>query len=46
MEIKIYLPKSFDSSRIISAIARTSLELKNISMNIGLENTTVQHLGK
>ena len=35
-----------DSSRTISALARTALELKNISMNLGLENSTFQHLGK
>ena len=31
---------NLDSSRAISALARTSLELKNISMNLGLENST------
>ena len=43
--LKVQFP-NLDSSRTISALARTSLELKNISMNLGLENSTFQHLGK
>ena len=43
--LKVRFP-NLDSSRTISALARTSLELKNISMNLGLENSTFQHLGK
>ena len=43
--VKVRFP-NLDSSRTISALARTSLELKNISMNLGLENSTFQHLGK
>ena len=42
---KVRFP-NLDSSRAISALARTSLELKNISMNLGLENSTFEHLGK
>ena len=37
---------NLDSSLSISALARTSLELKNISMYLGLENSTFQHLYK
>ena len=43
--LKVRFP-NLDSSRTISALARTSLDLKNISMNLGLENSTFQHLGK
>ena len=47
---KTDLPKMFESTiskpRFISATASTSPELKNISMNLGLENSTFQHLGK
>ena len=43
--LKVRFP-NLDSSRTISALARTSLELKNISMNLGLENSTFPHLGK
>ena len=42
---KVRFP-NLDSSLTISALARTSLELKNISTNLGLENSTFQHLGK
>ena len=43
--LKVQFP-NLDSSRTISALARTSLDLKNISMNLGLENSTFQQLGK
>ena len=43
--LKVLFP-NLNSSRTISALVRTSLELKNISMNLGLENSTFQHLGK
>ena len=43
--LKVRFP-NLDSSRTISALARTSLELKNISIHLGLENSTVPHLGK
>ena len=41
--LKVQFP-NLDSSLTISALARTLL--KNISMNLGLENSTFQHLGK
>ena len=37
--LKVRFP-NLDASRTISALDRTSLELKNISMNFGLENKT------
>ena len=37
---------NLDSSRTTSALASTSLELENISMSLGLENSTFQHLGE
>ena len=43
--LKVRFP-NFNSSRTISALARTSLELKNISIHLGLKNSTFQHLGK
>ena len=43
--LKVRFP-NLDSSRTISALDPTSLELKNISMNLCLENSTFQHLGK
>ena len=40
--LKVRFP-NLVSSRIISAVARTSLELKNMSINPGLENSMFQH---
>ena len=40
--LKVRFP-NLDSSRTISTLARTSLELKNISMNLGLENSTFHY---
>ena len=42
---KVRFP-NLDSFRTISATTSTSLELKNIFMDLGLENSTFQHLGK
>ena len=42
--LKVRFP-NLDSSLTISALARTSLQLKNISMNLSLENSTFLHLG-
>ena len=44
---KIYLHfPNLNSSQTISALACTSLVLKNISMNVGLEKRTFQHLSE
>ena len=43
--LKVRFP-NLDSSQTISALAHTSPEHKNIWMNFGLENSTLQHSGK
>ena len=43
--LKVRFP-NLDSFLTILALARTSLEQKNILMHLGLENRTFQHLGK
>ena len=42
--LKVRFPNLY-SSQTISALARTLLEPKNISMNLGSENSTFQHMG-